>query len=121
MKFRAVLSLLAAVVVASFVSSYLSDEQKPAPRSPARIDAPYTQPNEMPGSGHAFGYGVIYTVAKHEPYNGTTHAVVVSNEPGVEIWTPIPKVLALTDGTKFHVVKASSFDEALKVISSRNR
>ena len=118
MKFRHVLFVLIGIAALSFASSYFGDAS--APRSPKRVYLPNTL-HVHPGSGHGFGYKVVYTVAAHKKYEGKTYAVIKSDEPDVEIWSPFPLLVAMKDGSSFHFTKAPSFEEALHRESDGNR
>jgi hypothetical protein len=72
------------------------------------------------GSGHAFGLHVTYTLArKGTDEKGFIRAVVVSDEPGVEIYTYLPLVATLSVGTKFRFEKETTFlEDSFQLVQS---
>lgn len=117
MKFRHVLYVILGLVAISFAWSNLGE--KSDPHSPKRIILPQTL-DVPPGSGHAFGFGVVYTIVAHKKYAGRTYAVIKSDEPDVEIWSPLLMLVALKDGSSFHFTEGSSFDKSLHTISDKD-
>lgn len=115
MKFRHVLFVIAGLIALSAAFSYFSD--RPEPHSPKRVYLPNTL-KVHPGSGHGFGYGVVYTVTAHKKYEGKTYAVIKSAEPDLEIWSPLTLLVAMKDGSSFRFTKAPSFEDALHTIST---
>ena len=101
---------IVAIFIASIVLAFVQHAES---RSPALI---YSE-HEMLGSGHAFGFDMVYMVIDHKTHNDVLYAIVTSNEPGVEIWSPIPRLLNMPVGTKFRLTKeADNFDKALQLI-----
>ena len=84
-----------------------------AQRSPAPLSA-----HQGPGSGNAFGLGIVYTVQRHAEYNGKQMVVCISNEPGVQIWSPIPKLVQLHDGARFTLREADSLEQGLTILGN---
>lgn len=118
MKFRHVpyAIIVLALVAAGFASFYVSNKIE-RPHSPKLISLSDSR-IPAPGSGHAFGYGVVYTIVAHKKYDGKMHIVARSEEPGVEIWSPIILLVAMKDGYKFSLSKDDSFEKALRIVSA---
>jgi hypothetical protein len=73
--------------------------------------------HEEPGTGHAFGYNIVYTVERHTTLDDREVVVISSSgESHVEIWSPIPDLVALPDGSKFQLSEAESWGKAFKVL-----
>jgi hypothetical protein len=121
MKFRHVpyAVIVLALAAAGFASLYASGKIE-GPHSPKPISLSGSRP-AAPGSGHAFGYGVVYTIVAHKKHDGRTYVVVKSDEPGVEIWSPIILLVAMKDGYKFTLSKDDSFEKALHIVSADAR
>lgn len=121
MKFRHVpyAIIVLALVAAGFASSYASNKIE-RPHSPKLISSSDLR-IPAPGSGHAFGYGVVYTIVAHKKHGGRTYVVAKSDEPGVEIWSPIILLVAMKDGYKFTLSKDDSFEKALHIVSADAR
>lgn len=91
-------------------------------KSPAVTKSPALISNTQyagPGSGHAFGFDVEYIVTKHVIHNGITTAVVTSSAKGeenVEIWSPIPDLVALPDGSTFKLAESDSWNTSFKLL-----
>lgn len=61
----------------------------------------------------------MYTVERHATHNGVEMAVISSGARGeerVEIWSPIPDLVALPDGSTFQLSEAESWDKAFKML-----
>lgn len=88
--------------------------QQEQPHSPVQLTE-----HDGPGTGHAFGFNIEYTVVRHETYGGVPMAVVHSgapNEESVEIWSPIPQLVELKDGSSFILHEKETWDEAFELV-----
>jgi hypothetical protein len=68
---------------------------------------------------HLITANIEYTVVRHETYGGVPMAVVHSgapNEESVEIWSPIPQLVELKDGSSFILHEKETWDEAFELV-----
>lgn len=112
--------MVAMILVVIFVPNFQTFAQKDAsvvssePRSPVFLGE-----WEGRGSGHAFGYDVIYKVDSHvvDKELGLMAVVTSPSEKGVSIWTPIPEIMKLRAGDMFKINSGiGDFAENLEVL-----
>jgi hypothetical protein len=111
------ISFVAAIAVVIGLIFFLSGQmnEENVARSPQQIYPIY----DGPGTGHGFGYDIVYTIERHATYDGKEMAIIFSGAQGeghVEIWSPIPDLVALPDGSTFQLSEAESWDKAFKVL-----
>ncbi len=111
---RLMVGMVTLIVVLVGYGIFFATDPTPAPRSPALIGE-----NTDPGTGHAFGFNIEYTIVRHEMHDGVPMAVIHSgapNEEHVEIWSPIPQLVELKDGSSFLLHEKETWDEAFELV-----
>lgn len=108
------ISLVTAILTTAWGVTLILPPPSTSSGSPQQIYPAY----EGPGTGHGFGYDIVYTIKRHTTHGGKATVVVSSGALGeehVEIWSPIPSLVALPDGRKFRLTRAENFARALRL------
>ncbi|MEX0909819.1 MAG: hypothetical protein WDZ75_00825 [Candidatus Paceibacterota bacterium] len=94
----------------------LGAKEQEIDRSPERLFPSYY---EGPGTGHGFGFNIIYTIERHATHDGKEMAIVSSSARGeehVEIWSPIPNLVALPNGSKFRLREGDVWEKSFRLL-----
>jgi len=102
--------------VVSFNKGYAKRQNEvTTARSPASILVGTTKGKE-PGSGHAFGKSIVYTIERHTMYDNMEVAICASGEKGVEILSSIPELVSLPDKSQFILTGPGDWNDVFRVV-----
>lgn len=76
-------------------------------------------------TSHDFESGVVYTIESHDTIDGKKMVAVSSgSESGTEayvaVWSALPDLVTLPDGSKFRILNARRWNQAIEVVESKS-